>query len=222
MRNPNRQDMGIHIAYSGKTLNTYRDNDVNVIDVLRWHLSRHATCSRIDLAFDIRDSAMKISELYEFLKTGMAVTTAKTYQLIIGNDGGCTLYLGSRQSEAFLRIYDKGIESGEGGNWLRVELELKSSKAQFAAYTMSNAPDEKTFQWAQSWLNGFVSFPDTTWRDLLHREAIPLASANKPERDTRKWLVETVAPAMGKYMNRTGDYEVLSAFMAVLRSFDDT
>lgn len=218
MRNPNRSDMGVHVSYSGKTLNTYRDNDLDPLGIVRWHLHRKGNVTRIDLAFDMRDSTLHPSTLYGMLDRKQAKTVAKSYNLIVGNDGGATLYIGSRQSEAFLRIYDKGIESGEGGDWIRVELELKASKAQFAAYTMANEPDNRAYQWAQAWLNGFVAFDCHEWIVLMTTTAIPLARANKPEKDTRKWLLEQVAPAMARYMARTGDYKLLTDFMAILRS----
>jgi DNA relaxase NicK len=222
MRNIDRSDMGIHVGYSGKTLNTYREHDIGSLVLLRWHIGHNASISRIDLAFDLKDTPMSISALYDMLERKEASTSAKTYNLIVGSDGGKTLYVGSRTSEAFMRIYDKGVESGEGGNWTRVELELKGSKARFAAYTMANESDDRAYQWAQGWLNGFVAFPDPTWRSLMVAEAIPMARANKPEADTKKWLLETVAPAMAKYMNRTGDYKCLVEFMAILRSGDDS
>lgn len=218
MRNVNRSDMGVHIGYSGKTLNTYRDNGVNPLDLLRWHIGRKGSVSRIDLAFDLRDTPLRPEALYSDLMTGVATSTAKTYNLISGNDGGATLYVGSRQSEAFLRIYDKGVESGTGETWIRAELELKSSKARFAAFTMANEPDNKAYQWAQAWLAGFVTFPDTTWKALMQAEAIPLARANKPESDTKKWLIEQVAPAMAKYIERTGDYNLITEFCRVVGS----
>jgi len=218
MRNPNRSDMGVHVGYSGRTLNKYRDYGVNPLVLLRWHIGRGGAVSRIDLAFDVKDTPLNVQTLYEHLINGRATTTAKTYNLICGNDGGATCYVGSRTSEAFLRIYDKGIESGLGGEWVRVELELKSSKARFAAYTMANEPDASAFRWAQGWLQGFVSFPDTTWRALMTMEAIPLARANKPEPDTRQWLINLVAPAMAKYIERTGDYAVYTEFTRIVGS----
>ncbi|MCC7017838.1 MAG: replication initiation factor domain-containing protein [Rhodospirillales bacterium] len=222
MRNINRSDMGVHIGYSGKTLNTYRDNGVSSLDVLRWHMQRGASASRIDLAFDVRGTPLSPQTLYEHLINGRATTTAKTYNLIAGNDGGCTCYIGSRQSEAFVRIYDKGVESGEGGQWIRCDLELKASKARFAAFTMASEPDESAYKWAQGWLQGYVAFPDKTWQAFITQEAVPLARANKPEPDTRQWLIGQVAPAMARYIDRTGDYKLLDDFMRVLSALGGT
>lgn len=221
MRNRNRPDMGIHIGYSGSTLNTYRDAGVSSLDILRWHIARGAAVSRIDLAIDVRDASLEPDNLYHMLQTKQATTTAKTWNLISGSDGGSTCYIGSRQSETFVRIYDKAAQLGVSGQWTRIELELKASKARFAAFTMANEPDEKAFKWAQGWLQGFVSFPHPVWREVMAAEAIPLARANKPEKDTRKWLMDTVAPAMARYMNETGDYKLLTDFMAVLAAQED-
>lgn len=218
MRNINRSDMGVLIAYSGSTLNDYRDAGVNVLDILRWHISRGGSASRIDLAFDVREANLSPGYLYDMLVEGKATTTAKAFNLITGNDGGSTVYVGSRTSEAFLRIYDKAAQMQVGGQWTRIELELKSSKARFAAYTMANEPDSKAYQWAQGWLQGYVSFPHPVWREVMTMTSIPLVRANKPETDTRKWLIETCAPAMAKYIQRTDDYAVIIAFMRVLGS----
>jgi len=52
-------------------------------------------------------------------------------KLILSPKGAQTLYSGSRSSEVFMRIYDKGIESGEARfrNHLRYEIEFKGNRA---------------------------------------------------------------------------------------------
>lgn len=49
--------------------------------------------------------------------------------MIRSNDGGCTVYLGSRQSEVFGRVYTKGFESqlDHYDGTLRFEVEIKGS-----------------------------------------------------------------------------------------------
>lgn len=72
------------------------------------------------------------------------LTRAKNTALIANNQGGKTLYIGSRQSESFLRAYDKGIESGtdEPGLKYRFEIERKGVKAERMAATLNNAITE--------------------------------------------------------------------------------
>jgi DNA relaxase NicK len=51
--------------------------------------------------------------------------------LIQNSDGGSTLYIGSRQSDLFARLYDKGVEQAAcvPGQWWRLELEIKHERA---------------------------------------------------------------------------------------------
>lgn len=58
-----------------------------------------------------------------------------TVRYIAGNDGGQTVYLGSRQSNKFGRAYDKGVESGlvEFENSVRYEVQYQGALAQLVA-----------------------------------------------------------------------------------------
>lgn len=64
-------------------------------------------------------------------------------KLIYDNGYASTLYLGSRESDLFARIYDKALESGEpayAGAW-RYELEVKGQPAARAAAWLHSAGD---------------------------------------------------------------------------------
>jgi len=220
MRNMNRPDMGVHVSYSAATLNKYREAGVDALEILRWHVDRFAVVTRLDLAFDMRNSQLSIDSLKAELTGGEATMTAKTWNHIQGSDGGQTLYIGSRSSETFLRIYDKGIESKQGGDWVRVEIELKGSKSEYAAHTMVTEPKVSAYRWAQSWLKGYVSFKHPVMTALCNEPGIRMEKANKPDKDTERWLLEQVAPAMARYMAKTSDYNLLVRFMAILAAYD--
>jgi len=51
----------------------------------------------------------------------------RKYALLVSSDSGATLYVGSRYSMNYGRLYDKGVESGEykPGNLFRYEVEIK-------------------------------------------------------------------------------------------------
>jgi DNA relaxase NicK len=55
--------------------------------------------------------------------------------LITDSDGGSTLYIGSRSSDRFARLYDKGREQRAlpAGKWWRLELEVKGKSSQKVA-----------------------------------------------------------------------------------------
>lgn len=71
-----------------------------------------------------------IRGLAENYYASMCDCKKRKYALIKNSKGGSTLYVGSRQSEQFGRVYDKGVESGEfkpGLLW-RYEVELKGHR----------------------------------------------------------------------------------------------
>lgn len=59
--------------------------------------------------------------------------------------GGNTLYLGSRTSDVYYRVYDKGVESGtyEPGRLIRFEIELKRDLAKTAMLNVLRSKSEK-------------------------------------------------------------------------------
>jgi DNA relaxase NicK len=56
----------------------------------------------------------------------------------VSSDGGSTAYIGSRVSECYARLYDKGVEqkAAEPGRWWRFELELKGVTAKSVAFSL--------------------------------------------------------------------------------------
>lgn len=108
-------------------------------------------CSRLDLAVDVH-SALEMTSvpqnLYRYLnhvppRNGRPVKRT----LITNSDGGATLYIGSRTSDWFTRIYDKGIEqkAAPPGHWLRFELEIKGRAADGVAAALQRAASVQHF-----------------------------------------------------------------------------
>jgi hypothetical protein len=107
----------------------------------RWHRSVAALAdnvSRIDLQvtaisgeYTTDDYALRAWEMLG--ETGYRVNSRRGYQLIQNSRGGSTLYVGSRRSSTYLRLYDKSVESPgyELGTW-RFEAELKEGRAKEA------------------------------------------------------------------------------------------
>lgn len=111
-----------------------------VAEVLRSHFPHHAP-SRIDSAHDLRGPGV-FAQLHalalQFQRRGVRLDYAGAGPE--NDDRGTTIYLGSRKSEAFLRIYQKGLKHAEEmgipphaipdalRHWVRVELEFKPGK----------------------------------------------------------------------------------------------
>lgn len=110
-------------------------------DLWKQFLPATGNVTRIDLAvtvtigFEFKDLARKYYE-----GVGEQEETNRSYSLIQNSKGGQTLYVGSRSSDQFGRVYDKGVQSGvyqEGFKW-RYEVEYKKPRAQGVAKALSS------------------------------------------------------------------------------------
>lgn len=128
---PDGSRTDIHVSLPGSI--------VRRVDLVKlWEYSAHFTVSRIDFAYDIMNYPVdSFSPKYFFnaFKKGDVVTDINydSSRLIESSGGGCTVYFGSPKSERMLRIYDKGIESGECDNaneWIRIEYQVRHDMAQ--------------------------------------------------------------------------------------------
>lgn len=168
--------------------------------------------------FDALPAAKKVTRfdlcVTTLLRSPIAKLADKHYKKLSANgqrkfahirnsQGGETLYVGSRQSQNFGRLYDKGVESGiaEPGLCWRYEVELKSPKSTEAARTMWDIVNG--CEGAHKAIQGFV------WSWFDHRGITPLfpadggnvmkiqteAIVSTPEK-TLRWLRTQVQPSV--------------------------
>ena len=104
-------------------------------------------CTRIDLQVTAHDddarAAWAINAYLAAVQPGLEPGLPAKRSLITDGDGGSCFYCGSRTSDRFGRLYNKGAESGEdhyGGCW-RWEVELKGDAAQRVATMLTDAED---------------------------------------------------------------------------------
>lgn len=133
------------------------DSDFMPDDILPHVFSlilKHGHFTRLDIAIDdFGCHYFSISDLVHLLKQRQFVSKFRTWEHIdkqttsSGEILGNTVYMGSRQSDVMLRIYDKQLEqlrkkADAGIPWVRWEFELKDLRAcVFAGYVVEN----KTF-----------------------------------------------------------------------------
>lgn len=216
-----RADMGIHVMYSGGTLNAYAGELISAIDIIRHHAFYGDVCKRVDLAIDVMDSDLDLQRLAKMLKQFIfGITTARSWNVISGSQGD-TLYIGNRTSEQFMRIYDKGKQMKTDMNWKRIEIELKGSRAVQAARDLAGMTETQAGDYTKAIIKGYADFPDDTWRAIVGDLVIMLGKSKDETPDTYKWLITQVAPAMARYMNDTGDATVIEKFLAVVHSLTD-
>ena len=129
------------------------------------------------------------------------------------------MYIGSRTSNIFLRIYDKGKEMGTDDIWVRVELELKAGRARAFANLIANDGSDTAIERMRGVLKTVVDLPGKVWAGVVGTETVKLTDSTKKRTDTRAWLLELVAPAMGKYLAKTADPELTEDFLNIVESF---
>lgn len=155
MFNPKRLDMGllIDLTASGKamfeSLAQLQDIKVDwkrIVEVIYQKFQGHV--SRIDVAIDLIDYGYSVDEIYNklkneeylFLNARKQIIPVKRIRYIGANNQVLTIYVGSRNSDAFLRLYDKrqeqldnkGLYRSLANNyqdWIRVKGDFKHREA---------------------------------------------------------------------------------------------
>jgi hypothetical protein len=192
-----RADMGCSVDIPGSGLKLL---DLN--SVLESATRPGCRVSRIDLAADIPAAASFIA-LYEEFGRGEANCKARGRRLIT-SDTGQTVYIGSRSSEKYLRIYDKGAQMETNTEWTRVELECKADFATgIAKYLRTEG-----LACIPAVIRDFCDFPYNEWWMKWMTSPAPFEGVPQAEKQTNtfKWLMETVAPAFVKFDKENPDF----------------
>lgn len=218
-----REDMGIHVQYSGQTLRNCAALLVTSGDIASFHHGKKHRCSRIDLAIDTKNEGMSIRTLANFTRKNLSTMPIKAFSHIKSSDGGETLYLGSRASELFMRIYNKAAEQGNKpenpADWIRIELECKGSRAAQIGVIVAKETDTEVVKLTRGLVKNMADFPHKPWQIAVGDTPIAIASAQVKSSKTRAWLLETVAPALANYMNEHDDTKLLTEFLDVVKAY---
>lgn len=136
------QDNMIDCPFGGEVPNIPFDSTV-FIEFLRTMSQYGASFTRIDLAVDdMGQNYFSIADVAQLLEEGSYLSQFRKFNkiqshLTDGTETGYTINMGSRESEVFLRVYDKKLEQIEKAHlhpeilplWVRWELEIKGDKA---------------------------------------------------------------------------------------------
>ncbi|MDR7135721.1 DNA relaxase NicK [Lysobacter niastensis] len=103
--------------------------------------------SRVDIAFDDFAGTYNLAHAVKLWQSGKFDARGQTPDLESVNHAkglkGDTIYIGSRASEKFLRVYEKGKEQGdESSVWVRWEAQFKASSRRELDLDMLTAPAE--------------------------------------------------------------------------------
>ena len=211
------------------------DSDIlkKMLQVIK--LIGHVT--RLDLAIDDKGNPYyTLPELQNVLEEQRFCSKFRSWRLVkdsttSGELVGATLYLGSRQSDIMLRVYDKqleriakGIEGASDTPWIRWELELKNEYANIALTDLLEDTDvgSLVFGILSNYFR-IILFDDTnksrcsmdeTWERFLGEVSrIQLFVMQEPATlsDKREWILKQCAPTItGLILANYGDINWLT------------
>ena len=184
-------------------------------------LSTHV--SRIDVQVTVRyqrDATQQISAHY---KTAMRAKKRgdikRSVSMFRSDDGSATLYLGKRSSEAFCRIYEKGLESklDHYQCCVRYEIEFKNDRAGICAQELMAADDELAVS------KGIVvSYLDDAriclpWLGKVTLTSIRAPTTKAGDRTSLEWLKSQVGPVIARLLERGHHDAILSSLGVVIK-----
>lgn len=170
--------------------------------------------TRIDVAFDYKSEAASAARTAEEYWLEHGIEGIKKTKLISSKNGS-TFYIGSRQSERMLRVYDKGLQLGDDPNWRRCEIEIKGATAHRNAENLSQSLAPAVLMMAEvlGTMTSSLSTELTFLLDGIQPEIIP-----EPKRVSNryKWMCEQVTPAFA-HLAKDNPQEALQVVEFMLR-----
>ncbi|MDH4080646.1 MAG: replication initiation factor domain-containing protein [Nitrospira sp.] len=191
-----------------------------------WVLDQKGHFGRIDVALDDRLGVIDVDGVYEAVAKGHCVSHFRQCRIIggldvpTGADRGKTLALGSRQSESYLRIYDKAAEQRAKekpveGPWMRWEMEWKRERAQAVGLALSTLDQDSFQRYIVGVFRTAVDFRDCTraddpkdryyapilpwWKILtegMARAKLAIVQAVKTIEQVKRWAEKSLAPTL--------------------------
>jgi len=213
MSNLKRADMGVHVMFSGSALNELMKGGVSPLSMIKWALDQGAKVTRIDLSIDLYGTPVDMEKLYTSKQVKGAEGTSKKRSKIQNDEGGYTIYFGSRKSSKVLRVYNKAAEQNlPGVVWTRFEMEIREDAAhETAAAIVDMSPDEASF-YTMGLIKGHYNADDELYQRLLQAPARYVSTTKDSSDATLNWLLNTVAKTLAKQMRKHSHINVWKLF----------
>jgi DNA relaxase NicK len=184
------------VTLTGKDCARYREMGLTDYFLCSWLFDVpgiHIT--RLDLTIDTDDARLRPAALATDWSSDRFKTRARMMSEIKGKNSegkyaGHTVYVGSRSSEQFLRVYDKAAEQGTDGVLTRMELELKGQKAFEAIAAIANNSTRAAVVAA---FRRFFSWSNAGWQSIISGNTVKVEALAEPDKDGRRAWVEKVA-----------------------------
>lgn len=220
--NDDRPEMGYHIVMGGSTIrelcSMYKISQTKLLEEV---IRSGANITRLDIAKDLREAEVQLSSIWSALQSGKNSGTARTFGRIESNDNGYTIYIGSRQSEKFIRIYNKAAQSGLSEElWFRFELETKGMFSRAIARELVNRQD-----WGlvfDTVARGMVDLgKSSSLVQFYGVEGVPIGLPKlEHQTDREKWIATQVIAAVSRHYIDNPNSEAVARLISTLNLID--
>jgi DNA relaxase NicK len=207
------EDMGVNVLFDGRSCNGLHDAGFDLFELVLWLSEEEFKFTRLDLAIDIRGVEINILDLFECEHQGSINNDPELYMKGRKARGGATIYLGSRWSEKFLRIYDKAKERKLTDQfWTRVELELKGNTATKIAKRMRTMSYDEIALMTHQIVKGMYDPESEVFQKAFAVKPIKIGSTKNEKHNTREWLMTTIAKTFAKTMLELPHVDLMAEF----------
>jgi len=181
-----------------------------------------ANISRIDIACDDREGCLDMDQIIDKTRSNEINSRMLRRTINFSLNGvkkaGATVYIGAASSSFRVRIYDKALEQGADGHWVRVELVMRGENANAFVEEMTNA--ESVGKLAAQVINDKFSFIERDdsnitrctvcdwWENFVDElEAVRLVARCVIQHGVehiRNWVESQVGPSLYVLMKTVG------------------
>lgn len=209
-----RDDMGVNIQFPGRACHELHDMGVNVLGIVQELSEENFKFTRLDLAIDIKGVYIDIVGLLDCEHSGSANNDPELHMKGRKARGGATLYIGSRQSDKYVRIYDKAKERKiKDVLWTRLEIELKKATATKIAKKMVGMSAEEAGIMAQQMIKGVYNPENEAIQNALRVEPMRVGSTKNEEHNTYDWIMGSVSKTLARLIVELPHRDVQETFL---------
>jgi len=216
--NVDREEMGYHVVIAGSAIrNVLEHHELDQRALIQTVIDAGGSITRLDLAKDLQGVSISLDAIYQALERGEYRGTSRKFSQIHSLNGGNTIYVGSRQSEKFIRIYDKAAEMGDRSVlWFRFELETKGMVARALASLLTGDNE---------WSSGFDRIarhmvdmaPARDYAQFFQQGPVPTGIPKLEKKSDREaWIEAQVMPAVVKHFVEHPDSKAVALLRAML------
>jgi len=223
MWNVNREEMGYHVIFAGSALrNIFESGMVCQRGLVESALNAGGSITRLDIAKDATDVTCNLATVWRDIQAGHRQGNTRTFSTIESVEGFRTIYIGSRVSERFARIYDKaGQLNLEGEKWYRYELETKGMVARALA-TLLSQNEEWNGCFDKMALDMLAIDDNDSYQQFFTPGVVLIGIPQLEKRsDREKWIQEGVIAAVVEHYHEHPDSKAVRLLLDALRFEDE-